>query len=86
MDALRKGGRVAYPNGIEPEPRKRKGIKINAYDGLPGLDRYKRLNRAIEDAKLEVPIAKKFPLSKAADAHRYVEKGHLLGRVVLRVQ
>jgi NADPH:quinone reductase-like Zn-dependent oxidoreductase len=85
MDALRKGGRVAYPNGIEPEPRKRRGIRITAYDGLPGPDRYKRLDRAIEEAKLEVPIARQFPLSDAADAHRLVEKGHVLGKVVLRV-
>jgi NADPH2:quinone reductase len=85
MDALRKGGRVAYPNGIEPEPRKRRGIRITAYDGLPGPDRYKRLDRAIEEAKLEFPIARQFPLSDAADAHRLVEKGHLLGKVVLRL-
>jgi NADPH:quinone reductase len=86
FDALRKGGRAAYPNGIEPKPRKRRGIKIASYDGLPGPGRYKRLDRAIEEAKLEVPIAKEFPLRKAADAHRLVERGHLLGKVVLRVR
>jgi hypothetical protein len=25
LDALRRDGRLAYPNGIEPEPRKRRG-------------------------------------------------------------
>jgi NADPH:quinone reductase-like Zn-dependent oxidoreductase len=85
LDALRKGGRVAYPNGIQPEPRKRRGIKVIAYDGLPGRRQYERLDRAIEEARLEVPIAKSYPLHKAADAHRRVEKGHLLGKIVLRV-
>jgi NADPH2:quinone reductase len=85
IDALRKGGRVAYPNGIEPAPRKRRGIKITAYDGLPGPRQYEQLDRAIEEAKLEVPIAKAYPLRKAADAHRHVEKGHVLGKIVLRV-
>src|SRR5206468_6577734 len=26
MNALRRGGRVAYPNGVEPAPRKRAGV------------------------------------------------------------
>jgi NADPH:quinone reductase-like Zn-dependent oxidoreductase len=34
---------------------------------------------------LTVPIAKQFRLDQAAQAHRMVEKGHVLGRVVLRV-
>jgi len=84
IDALRKGGRLAYPNGIEPEPRKRRGIKVIAYDGLPGPGRYQRLERAIDEAKLQVPVAKEFPLRKAADAHRRIEQGHVLGKIVLR--
>jgi NADPH:quinone reductase-like Zn-dependent oxidoreductase len=85
LDALRKGGRVAYPNGVEPEPRKRKGIKIKAYDGIAGVREFERLGRAIEESDLQVPIAAGFKLEDAADAHRLVEKGHVLGRVVLRV-
>ena len=85
LDALRKGGRMAYPNGVEPEPRKRKGIKIKSYDGLGGVREFERLNRAIEEGEPEVPIAAGFKLEEAADAHRLIEKGHVLGRVVLRV-
>jgi len=85
LDALRKGGRVAYPNGIEPEPRKRKGIRIKSYDGLPGVREFERFNRAVEEADLQVPIAAGFKLEEARDAHRFIEKGHVLGKVVLRV-
>jgi NADPH:quinone reductase-like Zn-dependent oxidoreductase len=85
MDALRRGGRVAYPNGIDPIPRKRRGIKIVSYDAKTGVDALARLNRAVERSSLTVPIEKQFPLSQAAQAHRRVQKGHLLGRVVLRV-
>jgi NADPH:quinone reductase-like Zn-dependent oxidoreductase len=85
LDALRKNGRLAYPNGIEPEPRKRKGVRMKPYDGLPGPRQYERLVRAIEEAKIAIPIAAEFPLRRAADAHRRVERGHLLGKVVLRV-
>src|SRR5438132_617834 len=31
IDALRRGGRVAYPHGVEPAPRKRRGIKLIPY-------------------------------------------------------
>jgi NADPH:quinone reductase len=85
LDALRKGGRVAYPNGVEPEPRKRRGIKLKSYDGLGGVREFERLNRAIEEGETQVPIAAGFKLEEAADAHRLIEKGHVLGRVVLRV-
>lgn len=85
LDALRNGGRAAHPNGIEPAPRKRRGMRVIAYDGLPGRSRYERLARAVEEAKLEIPIAKEFPLRRAAEAHRLIEKGHIVGKIVLRV-
>lgn len=85
LDTLRKRGRAAYPNGIEPEPRQRKGISIEAFDAVPGVREFERLRRAIEGSDFEVPIAAAFDLDGVADAHRRVEKGHLLGKVVLRV-
>jgi NADPH:quinone reductase-like Zn-dependent oxidoreductase len=86
MDAVRRGGRVAYPNGVEPEPRKRRGIRIESYDGTPGVREFERLGRAIEEAKLKVPIAASFPLEEAAQAHRRLAAGHVLGKIVLRVR
>jgi NADPH:quinone reductase len=87
LDALkRRDGRLAYPNGVEPVPRKRRGIKIVAYDGTPGVRQFQRLNRAIRAAKLKVPIADTYPLSRAADAYRSVRRGHILGKVVVRIR
>jgi len=85
IGALRRGGRVAYPNGIEPAPRQRRGVKLIAYDAEMGSKEFARLNRAIATMPVQVPIAKQFRLDQAAEAHRLVEKGHVLGRVVLRV-
>ena len=84
LDALRKGGRVAYPNGIEPEPRRRKGVRMKGYDGVPGVREFERLARAIEDSDLQVPFAASFNLQDAASAHRLLEKGHVLGKVMLK--
>lgn len=86
LEVLRHGGRVAYPNGIEPAPRKREGIKISSYDAVAGVREFEHLNRAVEDAKLQVPIAAAYPLAEAAKAHRRLAEGHILGKVVLRVR
>lgn len=87
LDALKpRGGRLAYPNGIEPVPRKRRGVKTTAYDGTPGVREFQRLNRAVEGAKLKVPIVKSYPLARAAAAYEFVQRGHLLGKVVLRIR
>jgi NADPH:quinone reductase-like Zn-dependent oxidoreductase len=86
LDVLRQGGRLAYPNGIEPAPKKRRGLKIISYDAEAGVREFEKLNRAIQKAKLQVPIAAEFPLEKAADAHRRIDQGHVLGKIILRVR
>ncbi len=87
LDALKpRGGRVAYPNGVEPAPRKRKGVKITAYDAVAGVREFQRLTRAVDGSKLRVVIADTFTLDDASAAHERIEKGHVLGKVVLRVR
>lgn len=83
IDSLKGGGRVVYPNGVEPAPRRRKNIRIKSYDAYSSPEAFRALNRAIAAAKLKVPIAQVFPLEEAAAAHRRVEKGHVLGKIVL---
>jgi NADPH:quinone reductase len=84
LDLLKKGGRFAHPNGIEPAPRKRAGLKIETYDGVGGVPQFERLGRAIDAANVQVPIAAEFPLAEAAAAHRRLAEGHVLGKIVLR--
>jgi NADPH:quinone reductase-like Zn-dependent oxidoreductase len=87
LDALkRRGGRLAYPNGVEPVPRKRKGVKLIAYDGVPGRREFQRLNRAVEGSKLKVPIAKEYPLARATAAYEHAARGHVAGKVVLKIR
>jgi NADPH2:quinone reductase len=85
LDALKRGGGLAYPIGIEPDPKKRRGIKVIPYDAISGVREFERLNRAVEAVKLKVPIAEAFPLDKAAKAHERLVEGHVLGKIVLRI-
>jgi NADPH:quinone reductase-like Zn-dependent oxidoreductase len=86
LDFVRAGGRVAYPNGVTPEPGERPQVHPVAYDAIAGPREFARLERAAEEAKLRVPIAETYPLAEAASAHELIEKGHVLGRIVLRIR
>ncbi|HYR77602.1 MAG TPA: NADP-dependent oxidoreductase [Pyrinomonadaceae bacterium] len=86
LDATRDGSRVAYPNGVEPVPRKRKGIEMLSYDAVVGMREFERLNRALMDARQKIPIAATYSLASAARAHERIEEGHVLGKIVLRVR
>jgi len=85
-DALRPGGRLAYPNGVEPEPKKLRGMKIISYDAKVGAQELENLNRAIRKTDLQVPIAAEFPLEEAAQAHRRIDQGHVIGKIILRIR
>jgi len=86
FDALRPGGRAAFPAGVRPEPRSRPGLPLVEYNAATGPNEYQRLNQAIAAAKPEVPIAAEFPLADAAKAHERMAAGHVLGKIVLRIR
>ncbi len=85
LEAAGEGARIAWPNGVEPEPRKRGGIDFASYDAMPGPREFERLSRAVEGARLKVHIGEAFPLAEAAGAHRRLQAGHVLGKLVLRI-
>ncbi|HEY7929961.1 MAG TPA: NADP-dependent oxidoreductase, partial [Steroidobacteraceae bacterium] len=88
IDALRtdRRGRVAYLYGVEPLPQARLGVRMTLYSYIPGRREFERLNRAVEAAHLQVPVAAQYSLADAASAHRRLESGHVLGKIELRVQ
>src|SRR5262245_1757435 len=87
LAAVREGGRIAYPNGVEPEPRPpRAGVNISSYDGTPDPVAIKKLNQLIETpgaASFEVHVARTFGLDQAAEAHRALDR-HYVGKLALR--
>jgi NADPH:quinone reductase-like Zn-dependent oxidoreductase len=85
LDQVRPGGRIAFPRGVEPEPRRRRGVKLIRYDGEATPANLARLARAVRGSRLRVPIAARLPLVEAARAHRLLAAGHLNGKVVLEI-
>jgi NADPH:quinone reductase-like Zn-dependent oxidoreductase len=57
-----------------------------SFDAEAGPRRFKKLERAVNEARLRVPIAKTYPLAQAAKAHERLEQGHILGRIVLQIR
>ncbi len=84
LRAVKKGGRVAYPNGVEPAPRAPKGVKLLAYDGTPTRQAFERLNRLIGRGRFRVALERTYSLQEAADAHRELGKHHV-GKTAFRL-
>lgn len=42
--------------------------------------------RLIEQGKLKVRVSRELPLTEAAEAHRLIEAGHRIGKIVLRIE
>lgn len=77
LAAVRQGGRIAYPNGVEPAPRAPQGVTLLAYDGEPSADAFERLNRLIAAGPFHVELGRVYRLEEAAQAHREIERHHL---------
>lgn len=81
---VRRGGRVAYPNGVEPEPIAPEGVTLLAYDGVPDRDAFERLNRLIAAGPFHVELGGVYRLEDAAQAHREIGRHHL-GKLAFRI-
>lgn len=87
IDALRRDGRgrVAYLSGMNPLPQPRFGVRMTLYSFISGIRELEQLNRAVATARTELPVAAAYPLAEAAEAHRRLEAGHLLGKILLQI-
>jgi len=84
LSAIRAGGRIAYPNGVMPEPKAPARVSIDAYDGEGGREAIDRLNQLIEAGPFEVHVHRIYPFEQAAAAQAALEEHHL-GKIALRV-
>jgi len=86
LDFLRPKGLVVYPNGIEPTPRKRPRFRVRSFDAIATPRELANLNRHINRGRIRVPIAAAYQLGQAAQAHRRLAQGRVLGRMVLTIR
>ncbi len=84
LAAVRPGGRIAHPNGVEPAPKAPQGVTLLAYDGEPSPDAFERLNRLIAQGPFHVELGRVYALDDAARAHREIGQHHL-GKLALRL-
>ncbi|SCG15404.1 NADPH:quinone reductase [Micromonospora echinofusca] len=84
LRAIRKSGRIAWPNGVLPVPMTSPGAPLSHYDGDRSHTATDRLNTIIEASPFEVHVARTFPLERAGDAHRALND-HYVGKLALRV-
>jgi len=85
LSAIRKGGRIAYPHGVMPEPTAPDGVGFEAYDGENTPELIERLNSLIESGPFEVHVDETFSLEEASKAHAALDEHHL-GKIALRVE
>ena len=81
---VRQGGRIAYPNGVEPEPGEIPGVRVRAFDGYSGREALDRLNQMIAMAPFRVEIGRAYRLDQAPQALRDVSRHHL-GKLAIAV-
>ena len=86
LDFVHPKARVVYPTGIEPEPAQRRTFRMRSFDAVASPREFAKLNRRIDAGKIRVPIAAIYPLARAADAHRRIERGRVPGRMVFGVR
>jgi NADPH2:quinone reductase len=83
LKLVRKGGTVAYPEGVEPVPRGTAGVKVRAFNGLARPEAFECLNGLISGGAFRVEVYRTYRLEDLAQAHRDVAKHHL-GKLIVK--
>jgi NADPH:quinone reductase-like Zn-dependent oxidoreductase len=78
---LKSGGVIGSVLG-EPKGAKERGFVVHALLAHPASRRLGELGKAVADRRLQIPIAKRFPLALFAEAQKMAEKG-AGGKVVI---
>ncbi|MFI9359514.1 NADP-dependent oxidoreductase [Kitasatospora sp. NPDC053057] len=90
LPALRRGGRVVPVYLGDYRPQRAAELGVVLHEGLwqvrsSGAD-LAELAALLADGRLRVALDSTYPLPEAAAAHRRAERGHIQGKIVLRVR
>ena len=83
LKQVRKGGTIAYPEGVEPEPKGSAGVKVRSFNGLPDPRAFDRLNDLIASGPFRIEVSRIYRLEELPEAHRDVLKHHV-GKLVVK--
>lgn len=84
LGKLKRGGTLGSVVGA-PEAAKDRGITVHGIFTHPDAKRMGELARAVAAGDLIVPIARRFPLAAAAEAHSLAERHGARGKLLLLV-
>jgi NADPH:quinone reductase-like Zn-dependent oxidoreductase len=64
----------------------RRTFRIRAFDAVATPREFDKLNRRLGNGRIRVPIAAAYPLGKAAQAHRRLDRERVVGRMIFQVR
>lgn len=84
LRAVKPSGRIAWPNGVDPQPGTLPAATISQYDGDRSRTALDRLNDIIGTSTFEPHVARTFTVDEIKDAHQALRE-HYVGKLALRV-
>ncbi|MEV0318635.1 NADP-dependent oxidoreductase [Streptomyces sp. NPDC050658] len=87
LPVLRRGGHIApvFLGEYDPERAASLGITVQGWQVRSSGPQLAELGGLLESGRVRVGVDSVFPLSAASEAHVRAERGHIQGKIVLRV-
>ena len=83
---IRKGGKLVSTVGTDENAAKQFGVHTESFALVSNGSRLQEIGALVDAGLVRVIIAKEFPLSEAKAAQDLIETGHVVGKIILRVQ
>jgi NADPH:quinone reductase-like Zn-dependent oxidoreductase len=86
LDVIKKGGKLVTTVGPQfAEIAKAKDVDLIGFMATSDPEDLEQIAQLIDSGKVNPIISKILPLEKAAEAQELIEKGHMRGKIVLKV-